>query len=297
MTNEIIVRQEQLPVAKNQLSYGEAWEFIDKAHVTLAKSRAIGMTPEQAAFAMLAGYELGLTFTGALRVLYVSKNGQLTLKPKGALALMRTSGQLEKFDYEGDDTRQTVTIKRKGQPERSMTLTIDQAQKAGWKSQAWTATPSNMLRWRLIGWLADLEFTEFLLGLPLADDSWLDVELTPDGDAINPPEWSEVESVEFDNQLVKKWPVAEIDDKGNAVIKGEFVQAGPAEEKMDIPNYGINNISTLLEKVSDRDILEAFDNAFPVTPEDVNLCVHRLIEAGKLESSAFVVSKDDETDN
>ena len=184
MSNKFLTITDQ-KLTPRQLNYGEAWQFIERSSETLSKSRALGMIPEQVALAMLTGYELGLSFTGALRVLYVTKNGQIALRPKGALSLMRSSGQLEKFDYQGDGTKQTVTIKRKGQPERSMTLTIEEAKKAGWKSGAWDTTPANMLRWRLIGWLADMEFTDLLLGLPMADDSWLDVEMTPDGDIVD----------------------------------------------------------------------------------------------------------------
>jgi len=145
-----------------------------------------GMTAGQMSVVMIAGYELGLTLTGAVDVIYVAKSGRPTLRPKGALGLIRRSGLLEQYDWTSDAKSATVTMKRKGDNKaHSMTLTIEEAQAAGWKSTAWATTPANMLRWRLIGWLADMLFSDVLMGLTIADDSWMDVEITADGDVIN----------------------------------------------------------------------------------------------------------------
>jgi hypothetical protein len=144
-----------------------------------------GVTQEQAAIIMATGHELGLPLTASFDVIYVSKEGRKTLRPKGALALVRSSGLLEKFDWQSDDASATVTMKRIDGPEKSMTLTIAQAQAAGWKSSAWQTTPQNMLRWRLIGWLCDLLFTDVLCGLSIADDSYLPIEITAEGDVID----------------------------------------------------------------------------------------------------------------
>jgi hypothetical protein len=134
---------------------------------------------------MLTGHELGLPLTSAFDVIYVSKNGRRTLRPKGALALVHRSGLLEEFSWESNDSEATVTMKRKGGQPHSMTLTIEQARRAGWKSTAWETTPANLLRWRLVGWLCDLLFADALCGLSIADDSYLPVEITEDGDVID----------------------------------------------------------------------------------------------------------------
>ena len=177
--------ENQIMVAKPkaQLSYLDAIKAIDAiAPDDRTAMQTYGMTAAQAKMVMWTGYEIGLSFTGALRVMYVSKSGKITLRPIGALALIQASGLMEKYEWEGDNNSQTIYLKRRGRPERKMTLTIQEAQKAGWKSDAWNATPQNMLRWRLIGWLADLDWTDLLIGLNVADDSWMDIEITPEGD-------------------------------------------------------------------------------------------------------------------
>jgi hypothetical protein len=246
MTNELITQADMLPVPKRQLNYSEAIEVIDKLSPAASGSRLFGLTNEQAKMVMLTGYELGMSLTGALRTMYVSQNGQVTLKPKGALALIQSSGLLEKYEWSGDNNSQTVTMKRRGRPERHMTLTLKEAQAAGWKSAAWTATPQNMLRWRLIGWLADLDWTDLLLGLSVADDSWMNVQITPEGDVI------------------------------------EYNQPVKVIESPKIPQYNVS-LPKLLELANNDDILEAFGGAYPATPEQVNQTVHKLVQAGKLE--------------
>lgn len=259
MTNEnaLITQADMLPVPKRQLNYIDAIEVIDKLSPAASGSRLFGLTNEQAKMVMLTGYELGMSLTGALRTMYVSQNGQVTLKPKGALALIQSSGLLEKYEWSGDNNSQTVIMKRKGRPERHMTLTIKEAQAAGWKSAAWTATPQNMLRWRIIGWLADLDWTDLLLGLSIADDSWLNVQITPEGDVI---EYTEPVKIIEPTPLTK---------------------SGKKSEE-EIPNYNIP-LPKLLELASNDDILEAFNGAYPATPEQVNVTVHKLVQAGKLE--------------
>lgn len=173
MTEKAIV-----PVTK------ETWEVIKEIAPVAVASRLFGVTEEQAMVVMLTGHELGLPLTAAFDVIYVSKNGRRTLRPKGALALVHNSGLLEEFSWESDDQKATITMKRKGGQRHSMTLTIEQAKRAGWKSTAWETTPANLLRWRPIGWMCDLLFSDVLCGLGIADDSYLPVEITEDGDVV-----------------------------------------------------------------------------------------------------------------
>lgn len=191
------------------------WNVIESMAPVATAARMFGVTKEQAAIVMATGYELGLPLTTAFDVIYVSKDGRRVLRPKGALGLIRASGLLEQFDWTSDDKSATVTMKRRGEPAKSMTLTIKDAEKAGWKSTAWKTTPQNMLRWRLIGWLGDLLFGDVLLGLSIADDSYLPVEITPDGDVIDaqaeplsrkPPEPASVETVATQAPSVPETP-------------------------------------------------------------------------------------------
>lgn len=180
-----MTEERALVVRQSRQITESGWKTIMSIAPTATAARMFGVTQEQAAIVMLTGYELGLPISAAFDVIYVSRDGKRVLRPKGALGLVRSSGLLEKFDWESDDTSATVTMKRVDGPEKSMTLTIGQAQTAGWKSAAWQTTPQNMLRWRLIGWLCDLLFPDVLLGLSIADDSYLPVEITSDGDVID----------------------------------------------------------------------------------------------------------------
>ena len=209
----------------------EAWEVIQNIAPVAVASRMFGVTKEQAMIVMLTGHELGLPVTAAFDVIYVSKDGRRTLRPKGALALVHNSGLLEEFDWVSDSQKATVTMKRKGGKPHSMTLTIEQAKKAGWKSTAWETTPANLLRWRLVGWMTDLLFADVLCGLSIADDSYLPVEITEDGDVV---ETSSSWIVEPVTQSPPQTPPKK--DGGNG--KDEPVQAAskasePAETKQE----------------------------------------------------------------
>lgn len=262
--NDLTIRQEtalEKPNPKKEMGYVDAIKVIDALAPAASGSRLFGMTNEQAKMVMLTGYELGMSLTGALRTIYVGQNGQVTLRPKGALGLIQSSGMLEKFEWSGDNNSQTVTMKRRGRPERHMSLTIQEAQKAGWKSGAWNATPSNMLRWRIIGWLADLDWTDLLLGLSIADDSWMDVEITPEGD-VKPL------------VIEKQTPYIDKEEQ-------RFEAAFEYVKKENVPDYGLT-LPKLMELAADADILAANGGAYPMDEITVNAVAHKLILSGKL---------------
>ena len=212
----------------------EAWEVIQNIAPVAVASRMFGVTKEQAMIVMLTGHELGLPVTAAFDVIYVSKDGRRTLRPKGALALVHNSGLLEEFDWVSDSQKATVTMKRKGGKAHSMTLTIEQAKQAGWKSTAWETTPANLLRWRLVGWMTDLLFADVLCGLSIADDSYLPVEITEDGDVVETSSSWIVEPVtksppKSDGDNGKDEPVAA--SKASEAVEAK--EEAPAAEKAD----------------------------------------------------------------
>src|SRR3990172_11104906 len=137
MTNELMIQNEVplVRVPKLRLGYLDAIKAINAiAPDDRTAIATYGMTASQAKMVMWTGYEIGLTFTGALRVMYMSKNGKIVLRPIGALALIQASGLMEEYGWEGDKEKQTVTLKRKGRPTRQMSFTIQEAKNAGWKS-------------------------------------------------------------------------------------------------------------------------------------------------------------------
>jgi hypothetical protein len=255
MTNELTTRQEASLVKptlpRKQLGYVDAIQVINAiAPDDRTAASTFGMTKAQTQFAMWTAYEIGLPFTAGPRVFYVSQDGKLTLKPEGVLALIQSSPDFESFTWEGDNNSQTVYLKRKGRPQRRMTLTLKEAQEAGWKSAAWKTTPANLLRWRLIGWLGKLDWNDVLLGMAIADDSYMNIEITEDGDVktFEASEWHEVKEV-APNQA--------------------------------IPQYGIDT-AHLIELASTEEIMAANGGQFPLDAEAVNRTVHDLVMSGKI---------------
>lgn len=245
--NALAIRQNLTPaLPRKQVGYVDAIKVIDAiAPDDRTAISTFGMTKAQTRFAMWAAYEIGLPFTAGPRVFYASPDGKLVFKPEGVLALIQSSPEFENFSWKGDNNSQTVYIKRKGRPQREMTLTIQEAEKAGWKSAAWKTTPANMLRWRLIGWLGKLDWNDVLLGITIADDSYMNVEITEDGDV--------------------------------KTLNGEW-----REIKSAIPDYGFDT-AKLIEIVSTDEVMAANDGQFPLTPEDINRTVHNLVLAGKIK--------------
>lgn len=160
------------------------WETIKAIAPAMHQSRLFGVSSaEQAAAIMLKGYELGLGLAASFELIYVIQ-GKPTLSPRGALALIHRSGELTGMSVDGDATRCTVTMKRRSGFEQSVTYTVDDAKRAGLvkPDSAWAAYPANMLRWRAIGFCADLVFPDVLGGLKRADE--LGAAITEAGDVI-----------------------------------------------------------------------------------------------------------------
>lgn len=240
----------------------DVWNVIESMAPVAVASRMFGVKLEQAAIVMATGYELGLPLTAAFDVIYVSSDGRRVLRPKGALALVRASGLLERFEWKSDDKQATVTMKRKGdESATSMTLTIADAQKAGWKSTAWKTTPQNMLRWRLIGWMCDLLFTDVLLGLAIADDSYLPIEITPDGNVID-----------VQAQVLPTRTPPEPETAPEETTPAPSVLETPVETPQETPPPAAVDVHTLADLVAKYGIpaiMAANENTPPGSDEDV----------------------------
>ena len=146
-------------------------ELAMKGGAIMHASRLFGVaSAEQAAAIMLKGYELGLPMTAAFEFIQVVLN-KLTLIPRGALALIHNSGQLVEMIIDEQPGMCTVTMHRIGGKEYTCTYSLDDARRAGLvkKDSAWESYPANMMRWRAIGFCADVLFPDVLAGLKTAD--------------------------------------------------------------------------------------------------------------------------------
>lgn len=152
---------------------------------TIHASRLFNVaSPEQAATIMLKGYELGLPLTAAFEFIHIVQS-KPTLSPRGALALIQQSGLLADLQIEDDADSCVVTMARRN-PRFSYTCTysLADAQRACLVKPdgAWTTYPGNMLRWRAIGFCADVVFPDVLAGMKRSDE--FGATLDPKGNVV-----------------------------------------------------------------------------------------------------------------
>jgi hypothetical protein len=132
-----------------------------------AASRFYGAaSPEQALMLLVTGRDLGLSYSQSLRAFHVVQ-GKPVLSSAGMVAVCLRSGVCEYFRVvASDDTSATVEVKRRGDPARRVTFTLDDARRAGLAQRdTWKSYPSRMLLARAQAWAAREVFPDLLLGL------------------------------------------------------------------------------------------------------------------------------------
>lgn len=232
----------------------EVWRMITDIAPAMANSRLFGVTQEQAIPILLKGYELGLSFTASFEFIHLI-DGKPGLSPRGCLALIQQSpnfGSVEIKDISdanGQPYACRVTMTRKNGQSYTVEFNMDDAKRADLikPKSGWEKYPANMLRWRAIGYAADVVFPDVIGGMKRTDE--LGAKIDPAGNtdlSFEAPEWHEIQEI------------------------------APT-----IPDYGIN-LPKLLEIASNADILEANNGAFPL-PNQVNEVVHKLVLSGKVE--------------
>jgi hypothetical protein len=168
----------------------DTWTMIQQIAPAMHSARLFGVaSPEQAMAIMLKGHELGLGLASSFEFIQVVE-GKPTISPRGALAMIMQSPlcagvKIEDIqDDNGDPVACRVWMKRTNGMEYTVTWTMADAQRAGIiKSKgAWETYPANMLRWRAVGYCADIVFPDLIGGLKRADEFGAD--LTIQGDVI-----------------------------------------------------------------------------------------------------------------
>jgi hypothetical protein len=194
MTTAIVTRQTLTPAI---------WQMIDAIAPAMHASRLFGVnSKEQAAAIMLKGYELGFSLSASFEFIQVIQ-GKPTLKPIGHLALILNNPELDGINIDEKPDSCTVTMKRKNGVEYTTTFTLDDAKRAGLvkPDSGWEKYPANMLRWRTIGYCADVVFPDVGAGMKRSDE--LGADITPEGDVIE-GNWRTPQPVlqEFPNQAL-----------------------------------------------------------------------------------------------
>lgn len=269
----------------------DVWAMIKEIAPAMEMSRLFGVNKDQAVAIMLKGYEIGLSLTASFEFVQVIQ-GRPTLSPRGCLALIQQSPNFAGMkiedikDAQGNPQSCKVWMKRVNGFEYTTEYTMDEAQQAQLvkPNSGWDKYPANMLRWRAIGYCADVVFPDVIGGMKRADEFGAD--LTPDGNVWQQPAVVEVKQ----KSELKPQPIVKVATLNNEA-KPIIVEPASVEEKPvvvppadEIPQYGFT-LTKLLESVSDADVLEAFGGAFPTTDEEVNQTVHNLVKAGKLNVS------------
>ncbi len=163
-TTALATRQQSMTI--------ETWNLISALAPAAHASRLFGVaSPEQAMMIMAKGHELGMPITAAFELIQVIQ-GRPTLSPRGALALVQASGLLEEMDIKEATGTCTVTMTRRGGISYALSWTLEDAKKAGIikPDSAWQSYPANMLRWRCIGFVIDVLFSDVTGGLKRADE-------------------------------------------------------------------------------------------------------------------------------
>lgn len=162
----------------------QTWQMIESIAPAMHACRLFGVTSkEQAAAIMLKGYELGLSLTASFEFIHVVQ-GKPTLSPRGALALILQHPDLVELTVDDKPDACQVTMKRKNGFNYTVEFTLEDAKKADVvkPGSGWEKYPKNMLRWRAIGFCADVVFPDVIGGMKRADE--LGATITAEGDVI-----------------------------------------------------------------------------------------------------------------
>lgn len=200
-------------IVKHQPLTPEIWRMIEGIAPTMKDSRLFGVaTAQQAAAIMLKGHELGLSLTASFDFINVIQD-KPTLIPRGALALIIGSPEydgmkIEDLSEKGQPTACKVWMKRKNGLEYTATFSMEDAKRADLikPGSGWAKYPANMLRWRAIGFAADIVFPDVLGGMKRADE--LGADLTPDGEVIQ-GSWK----VQQQQVITPRLPIQDLLDK------------------------------------------------------------------------------------
>jgi hypothetical protein len=119
--------------------------------------------------------------------------GRPALSPRGALALIQQSPLCTKLEIVDEPGACTVTMERTNGFSYTLTWTMADAEQASLVKPGggWEKYPANMLRWRAVGFCADVVFPDIIGGMKRADE--LGADITPDGNVIS-GEWTVTEA-------------------------------------------------------------------------------------------------------
>ena len=181
----------ELTLSKRRELTPSTWNMIQAMAPAMHAARFFDIVnPEQAMAIMIKGYELGLGLASSFEFIKTIQ-GKPTLTPMGALALIQNSPhcaglKIEDIkDEHGNPQACRVWMKRTNGFEYTVEFSMEDATRAGLvkPDSGWDKYPANMLRWRAIGFCADVVFPDVIGGLKRADEFGADI--SPNGEVID----------------------------------------------------------------------------------------------------------------
>lgn len=225
----------------------DVFSMISHVAPTIHTARLFGTaSPEQAAAIMIKGYELGFSLTASFENIHVIE-GKPSLSPKGALALIYSSPECagvkitDEVDEKGAPVACTVWMKRRNGMEYTARFSMDDAKRAGLAKDksGWEKYPANMLRFRAIGYCADIVFPDVIGGTKRADEFGAD--LTADGDVI----------------------------EGSWSVQPEKPPAAVSQTKTLAPDY-VDRLQNMVNHYTATKIMAANNGKIPATNEELD---------------------------
>lgn len=219
-------------------------------------------TPEAAIAIIQTGRELQLNPMEAFRAIHVIE-GTPTVSPRCKLGLILRSGLLEDMRLEEGDGFAEVTMRRKGHASPiSARFTMEEARAAGLVGKTnWKSWPKNMLRWRAIGFAADLLFSDVTGGHFTPDE--MGAETDADGAAIEqaPAPPARAIDPEHMRRVNEAWQEA-IASGWDATRIGRFLREHGAAKKSEVTEEILRRLHEAID--GDRQQAEPEDNNAPI---------------------------------
>lgn len=208
---------------------------------------------EAAVAVIQTGRELQLNPMEAFRNVHVIE-GTPTVSPKCKLGLIQRSGELADLRIVEGEGWAECTMRRKGQPSPiTVRFTMEEAQRAGLTNKGnWKAWPRNMMRWRAIGFVADMLFSDVTGGHFTPDE--LGAETDAEGEPVEVEQAPEPQRVERGQQVQtmtrvhEAWQAALHSGWTDAELAAFFRERGANRKSEITPAH----LDELLEAVESR---------------------------------------------
>lgn len=248
----------------------DKFEMVMQVAPVMHEARLFGtLSTQQAAAIMIKGFELGFSITASFENIHVIDN-KPSLSPKGCLALIYNSPLCAEVrindiaDPQGAPIACEVFMERSSGMNYKVHFTLDDAKRAGLikDKSGWDKYPANMLRWRAVGYCADVVFPDVIGGMKRADE--VGADLAPDGSVIE-GSWAPVQGSQPSQDELKR----QVEDLRKAQQQNLQV-ASAVTVSQSQPAYDPNRLNRLLVDYGAAALMEANGGKIPGTNDELD---------------------------